>query len=79
MSTKILKSAADIIVAPLTFIINNSLESGVFPRSWKIAKVIPLFKNKGSKTDKTKYRPVSLLKATSKVVEFIVNKEVLSY
>ena len=79
MSSKILKSAVDIIAPPLTFIINNSFESGVFPSSWKIAKVIPLFKNKGSRNDKTKYRPVSLLKATSKVIELIVNKKVLNY
>ena len=68
ISSKVLKMAEDVIAAPLTFIINNSLKSGVFPKSWKSAKVIPLYKNKGSRSDKTKYRPVSLLKATSKVI-----------
>ena len=71
--------AVDVISVPLTWIINNSLESGIFPTCWKISKCIPLFKNKGKRSDKTKYRPVSLLKAVSKVIEKIVNKQVLNY
>ena len=69
INTKILKMSSEVIAAPLTRIINKSVESGVFPNSWKISKCIPLFKNKGKRTDKSKYRPVSLLKATSKVIE----------
>ena len=71
--------AVDVITVPLTWIINNSLENGIFPTCWKISKCIPLFKNKGKRSDKTKYRPVSLLKAVSKVIEKIVNKQVLNY
>ena len=79
VSTKILKSSIDIIIVPLTFIINNSISSGEFPRSWKRAKVYPVWKKKGSKYDKKNYRPVSLLKAASKVLELIVNKQILKY
>ena len=46
VSTQVLKMAVDVITLPLTWIINNSLESGIFPTCWKIAKCIPLFKNK---------------------------------
>ena len=79
ISSKLLKSSVNVISAPLTWIINNSLESGIFPSCWKISKCIPLFKNKGKRTDKTKYRPVSLLLSVSKVIEKIVNKQVLKY
>ena len=79
ISTKLLKLAADVIATPLTWIINSSFQSGVFPTSWKISKCIPLFKNKGKRTDKTKYRPVSLLKAVSKVIEKIANKKLLQF
>ena len=79
VSTKLLKLATDVIALPLTWIINSSFQSGVFPTSWKISKCIPLFKNKGKRTDKTKYRPVSLLKAVSKVIEKIANKKLLQF
>ena len=79
ISPKLLKQTADIIAAPLTFIINNSIEEGVFPQSWKTAKVIPIFKKKGSKAEKENYRPVSNLKSASKVIELIVNKQVLNF
>ena len=36
-----------------------SLESGVVPDDWKTANVTPVFK-KGSKSQITNYRPVSL-------------------
>ena len=41
---------------------------GSFPDACKIAKVKPLFK-KGSKTDPSNYRPISLLPLLSKVFE----------
>ena len=44
---------------------------GSFPNVFKIAKVKPLFK-KGSKTDPSNYRPISLLPFLSKVFERIV-------
>ena len=79
VSPRIIKLAMDVITVPLTWVINNSILSGEFPNSWKIAKVIPIFKNKGSRTDKTMYRPVSNLKSVSKVVELLVNKQVLNF
>ena len=42
-----------------------------FPDELKIAKVIPLFK-KGSKTDLTNYRPISILPSLSKVIEKLI-------
>ena len=79
VSPKIVKIAMEVITTPLTWVINNSILDGEFPNSWKIAKVIPIFKNKGSKTDKTMYRPVSNLKSVTKVIELLVNKQVLNF
>ena len=41
---KILKSLSSLISSPLSQIINESFQSGVFPEKLKLAKVIPLFK-----------------------------------
>ena len=40
---------SNIIATPLCYIINNSLEQGIFPQSWKEAKCIPIFKQKGTR------------------------------
>ena len=63
----------------ITYIINNSISSGEFPLSWKCSKVTPVFKKKGEVTDVKIYRPVSNLKSASKIIELIVNKQVLNY
>ena len=54
-SNKILKAIKNEISKPLTLIINQMLESGIFPDSIKIAKIIPLYK-KGNENSITNYR-----------------------
>ena len=53
---------------PISELCNLSAVLGSFPDACKIAKVKPLFK-KGSKTDPSNYRPISLLLLLSKVFE----------
>ena len=40
ISSEILKLGADVLVVPLTYIINTSIKTGKYPTNWKIAKVI---------------------------------------
>lgn len=76
ISPKILKSTVGVITSPLTHVLVSSIAEGSFTESWKIGKVIPVFKNKGSKEDKTMCRPDSNSKIVSKVIEMIVNHQV---
>ena len=55
-----------------------SLETGIFPSQWKQANVCPVFK-KDNKSDKTNYRPISLLSSSSKILEKIVYKRLYEY
>ena len=48
-----------------------SFETGELPRTWKDAVVTPVYK-KGDRSNPGNYRPISLLSATSKVLEKIV-------
>ena len=48
ISSVMLKNINSIIAPALSIAINQSLHSVVFPSHLKIAKVIPLYKNKGS-------------------------------
>ena len=68
LSTTILKYIKGIIIKPLTLIINQIFNTGVFPANLKIAKIIPIFK-KDDRTVFNNYRPISLLPFISKVVE----------
>ena len=40
-----------------------------FPLAWKLAKVIPVCKGKGSKSNMNNYRPISVLLLLSKILE----------
>ena len=61
ISSIILKEVRDEIAPILTIAINQSLTHGIFPSELKIAKVLPLFKDKGEPTEFGNYRPISLL------------------
>ena len=78
ISADLLKKAAPVICVPLTRIINTSIISGVFPETWKLAIVKPLFK-KGKRCDKCNYRPISLLSAPSMILERVVRFQVVNY
>ena len=51
LDTYIIKLTRQAIVPSVCHIINLSLQSNKFPTKWKIAKVVPLYKGKGSKLD----------------------------
>ena len=76
---KILKLVALLIYEPLTILYNACLSQGVYPAIWKIANVHPIFKNKGSPSDPTNYRPISLLPSLSKLLEKIVFKHIYQH
>ena len=59
-------------------IFNQSIRSGIFPREWKCAKVIPLFKE-GNHSDLNNYRPISIVPIVAKVFERIIYDQVCSY
>ena len=60
LSTNLLKSIAGVIFEPLIHIFNLSINSGIFPSRWKIARVILLYKQ-GDKSDVSNYRPIANL------------------
>ena len=78
ISTNLLKSSNEIISGVLAIIINQSLNTGIFPDRLKCAKVIPIFK-KDNPHLPGNYRPISLLPAISKIFEKVVFLQVYSY
>ena len=78
LSLKLLKSIKHIILEPLTLIINQMINTGIFPDKLKIVKAIPIYK-KGDEAVFSNYRPISLLPLISKVFEKVIFKQLYSY
>ena len=78
VSSKFLRDAGDVIVEPVSHLINLSIITNTVPHGFKQAKVVPLFK-KGSRLDPGNYRPVSVLSVLSKVLERAVHTQLCEY
>ena len=78
LSVKMLRLSSQVIAAPLTKILNLSIQSRIFPDSLKNAKVTPCFK-KGDKSDKTNYRPISILPIVSQIRERHISDQIKEY
>ena len=78
LSQQQLKAGANILVAPLQNIFNQSITQGEFPTMWKEAVVTPVHK-KGDKTLLENYRPVSCLPAAAKLLELVACNQTSQY
>lgn len=78
VSSKIIKSCAQVLVPPITWICNLAITTGIFPKVFKTALVHPIHKS-GPTDNVNNYRPISILSALSKVLERIMNKQLSSY
>ena len=73
------KRCAPFLASSKTYLFNLSLSTCSFPCAWKLAKVIPLYENRGSQSDPSNYRPISLLPAIGKVMDDIQSARLLSF
>ncbi|XP_056392322.1 uncharacterized protein LOC130285118 [Hyla sarda] len=55
---RVLREASSVISLPLFMIFRDSLVSGIVPRDWRKANVVPIFK-KGSRSSPGNYRPAA--------------------
>ena len=78
LTGRFLKDGAEILCKPISQICNLSVHLAIYPKSFKVAKLKPLFK-KGSALEPQNYRPISLLPLISKVLEKIVLEQTQSF
>jgi len=78
ITIKILKSISKIIVKPLMYIYNLSIQNSVFPDNFKLAIIKPLFKG-GDRKYMTNYRSISIITNFSKIFEKIIKSRLITY
>jgi hypothetical protein len=76
----ILKLGVSVLAAPIARLVNVSLASGVVPRAFKTAIIVPVYKGKGKpKQDPASYRPIALLPSMAKVLEIVVRDDLEAF
>ena len=78
ISACFLRSVAEELAVPLTFIFNMSIRSGSIPKAWKQSNVSPIHKG-GSCDDPGTFRPISVVPIIAKVLEKLIANQLLSY
>ena len=72
-----------LIATPISFslsrLLNNLFEIGHFPNSWKLAHITAVYKRSGPKTDKSSFRPISILPTLSKICESVIHDRMLKH
>ena len=74
----LLKILSSIIAKPLEILYNLSFSSGTVPDSFKMARVIPVYKS-GSSSSLSNYRPISLLSIFNQILKKLMYNRLYKY
>ena len=75
---KVLKLLQHVLSKPLEILFNASFATGIVPQSFKIARIIPVFK-KGDYRSLNNYRPISLLSIFNKLLEKLMYTRLINF
>ena len=77
--SKLLKLSEYVICPYLTFLFNLSLQQNLVPVDWNTARVTPIYKGKGLRSDSTNYRSISVICHIAKIFEKCIQSQLLNY
>ena len=58
---------------------NIIFDNGIFPESWVLGNIIPIYKNKGKAQNPENYRPITLLSCVGKLFTRIISNRLTKY
>ena len=58
---------------------NLVFDTGIIPEAWYVGKIIPIYKQKGDKSDPSNYRPITLLSCMGKLFTSVINNRLQSF
>ena len=76
---RLLKESSDLICGSLARIFNQSIDTCIFPDEWKNARITPLFKKVGSRSDFSNYRPITIIPVVATAFKRIVYDQLYHY
>ena len=79
MDLKLLSLSHEVIAPVLASVVNQSIYLGNVPDDWKFSRVTPVYKGKGSRSDKNNYRPISVISHVAKLVEKVIQRQLVQY
>ncbi|GFV23876.1 probable RNA-directed DNA polymerase from transposon BS [Trichonephila clavipes] len=72
ITNRILKNLPTKFIIFIALLFNILFENCYFPKSWRMALVIPILKPNSDESNAQNYRPISLLSSLSKAYEFMI-------
>ena len=78
-SMAMIKQLFHCICYQLLVICQQSLFNGKFLAAWKLAHIVPIYKNKGERSEPSAYRPISLYSCYGKIIERIVKEQLTKH
>ena len=79
LTSFLLKQLCNSIAFNITLLFNYCLKTSTFPQCWKSSNIVCLWKNKGSRSDPSNYRPISLLPIIGRVFEKILSNQLNNF
>ena len=76
---RLLYHASRIISPFLCKCFNASIADGLVLADWKLSRITPVYKGKGSKNDECSYRPISVICHIAKILEKLIQSQVMDY
>lgn len=77
ISMFLLKHVKNILIYPLTKLINEVIKTGIFPDMLKVSKVFPI--HKGGDFSENNFRPISMVPCLSKIIEAVLKTQINSH
>jgi len=78
ISLKFLKLLLPAVTPCITHIFNTILSKSIFPRVWKVSRVLP-FPKKRNPSERSDYRPIRILPSLSKAIELLMRDQIVQF